>query len=98
MLRHRRARARLRNARVRGGGAGLRGRSKSVSDDLRPHRLRPLHLLAIVPQVALLGGIPFVNRVEPYVLGLPFLLFWIVLWVVVTSLTMGLILLFDRRS
>ncbi len=68
-----------------------------MSDNHRPHRLRPFHFLAIIPPVALLGGIPFVNRVEPLVLGLPFLLFWIVLWVVVTSVTMGLILLLDRR-
>jgi hypothetical protein len=59
--------------------------------------MRPFHWLAVIPPVALLGGIPFVNRVEPYVLGLPFLLFWIVLWVVLTSVTMGVILLLDRR-
>jgi hypothetical protein len=31
------------------------------------------------------------------VLGLPFLLFWIVLWVVATSATMWLIWTLDRR-
>lgn len=67
-----------------------------MSDD-RPRRLRPFHWLAVIPSVALLGGIPFVNRVEPYVLGLPLLLFWIVLWVVLTSVTMSVILLLDRR-
>jgi len=67
-----------------------------VSDD-RPRRLRPFHWLAVIPPVALLGGIPFVNRVEPYVLGLPLLLFWIVLWVVLTSVTMSVILVLDRR-
>lgn len=67
-----------------------------MSDD-RSRRLRPFHWLAVVPPVALLSGIPFVNRVEPYVLGLPFLLFWIVLWVVLTSITMGVILVLDRR-
>jgi len=59
--------------------------------------MRPFHWLAVIPPVALLAGIPFANRVEPYVLGLPFLLFWIVLWVVLTSVTMGVILLLDRR-
>jgi hypothetical protein len=67
-----------------------------MTDDRR-QRLRPFHWLAIVPPLALLGGIPFVNRVEPYVLGLPFLLFWIVMWVVLTSVTMSVILLLDRR-
>lgn len=66
--------------------------------DNRPRRLRPFHWLAAVPPVALLGGIPFANHVEPYVLGLPFLLFWIVLWVVLTSITMGVILVLDRQQ
>nr|WP_253725794.1 DUF3311 domain-containing protein [Brevibacillus borstelensis] len=39
----------------------------------------------------MLGGIPFVNRVEPYVLGMPFVLFWIVMWVVLTSGIMALV-------
>ena len=60
--------------------------------------MRRHHLLAIVPAVGLLGGIPFANRVEPYVFGLPFLLFWIVPWVVATSATMALIWTIDRRA
>jgi hypothetical protein len=44
----------------------------------------------------MLGGVPFANHVRPYVLGLPFLLFWIVLWVLVTSGTMALVYLLDR--
>lgn len=51
--------------------------------------------LAAVPPVALLGGVPFANHVEPYVLGLPFLLFWIVLWVALTGPVMGLIYAVD---
>jgi hypothetical protein len=53
--------------------------------------------LVILPAVGLVVGIPFANRVEPYVLGLPFLLFWIVAWVVVTSAIMGFIWSADRR-
>jgi uncharacterized protein DUF3311 len=59
--------------------------------------VRAYHWLALVPPLALLGGLWFANRVEPYVLGLPFLLFWIVLWVVATSATMWLIWTLDRR-
>ncbi|MBV8147591.1 MAG: DUF3311 domain-containing protein [Candidatus Eremiobacteraeota bacterium] len=29
----------------------------------------------------LVGAVPFVNRVEPRVAGLPFLLAWLVFWV-----------------
>jgi len=44
----------------------------------------------------MLGGIVFVNRVRPLVLGLPFLFFWIAAWVVATSFIMWLILELDR--
>ena len=60
-------------------------------------KLRPYHILAVVPTIGLLGGIPWANRVEPYVLGLPFLLFWVVMWVVTTSGIMLLITTLDAR-
>ena len=40
--------------------------------------------LALTPFLMLVLALPFVNRVGPFVLGLPFLLFWIVLWVFLT--------------
>ncbi len=65
----------------------------------RPSRRgRVYHWLAALPAVCMLGGVPFANRVQPYVLGLPFLLFWILLWVVVTSGVMGLIYALDGRT
>jgi hypothetical protein len=48
-----------------------------------------------VPALGLLGGVPFANRVQPHVLGLPFFLFWIVAWVLTTSAIMALILSLD---
>ena len=47
--------------------------------------------LATLPFIGMLILIPAVNRDEPYVLGLPFLLFWIVLWVVLTAACMTVI-------
>ncbi|HET9029847.1 MAG TPA: DUF3311 domain-containing protein [Candidatus Aquilonibacter sp.] len=41
-------------------------------------------LLAAIPIVALSLAVPFVNRVEPRILGLPFVLAWIALWVILT--------------
>jgi hypothetical protein len=41
-------------------------------------------LLPAIPFAALSIGVPFVNRVEPRILGLPFLLAWIAFWVIVT--------------
>ena len=46
-------------------------------------------LSALIPAVALVAGLPFANRLEPVVLGLPFLLFWIVGWVFVTPVFLG---------
>jgi len=67
-----------------------------IDEDASPAaRLRPYHLLALLPTVGLLGGVTFANRVEPYVLGLPFLLFWVVSWVVTTSVIMAIITSLD---
>ena len=60
--------------------------------------MRPVYLLAALPFLGLLGGIPFVNRVTPFVLGLPFILFWIVLWVALTSVIMLVIYRLDPAN
>ncbi len=54
--------------------------------------------LALLPAIGMLAGVPFANRVEPYVFGLPFLLFWIVLWVVITSAVMATVYALDRPT
>jgi hypothetical protein len=41
-------------------------------------------LLASIPFITLVFMLPLANRTEPVVLGLPFLLFWIILWVFLT--------------
>jgi hypothetical protein len=41
-------------------------------------------LLAGIPLTALSIAIPLVNRVEPRIFGIPFLLSWIVAWVLLT--------------
>ena len=57
--------------------------------------MRPVYLLGALPFLGLLGGIAFANRVTPFVLGLPFILFWIVLWVVLTSVVMAVVYVRD---
>ena len=54
-------------------------------------------LLALLPASALTLGIPLANRLEPRVLGLPFLLAWIVGWIVLTPLIMATVHWLDRR-
>lgn len=41
-------------------------------------------VLALIPALMLTFAVPLVNRVEPRIFGLPFLLVWIVLWVAIT--------------
>jgi hypothetical protein len=59
----------------------------------RPHRW-----LALLPTLAICVGVPFANRVHAMVLGLPFLLAWIVGCVVLTSVVMAIIAALDRRA
>lgn len=40
--------------------------------------------LGSVPFITLVFALPFVNRIEPVILGLPFILFWILSWVILT--------------
>ena len=60
--------------------------------------MRPIFLLAVLPFIGILVGTPFVNRVEPYVLGMPFILFWIVMWVVLSSIIMAIIYAVDPAN
>ena len=54
-------------------------------------------LLALTPIAALTVAVPFVNRLEPRVLGLPFVLAWIVLWVAITPAFLWTIGRLERR-
>jgi NADH:ubiquinone oxidoreductase subunit 5 (subunit L)/multisubunit Na+/H+ antiporter MnhA subunit len=56
------------------------------------------HGLAALPFVGVLAGIFFANRVEPFVLGLPFAFFWVVLWSVLTAVIMAVVHRLDSRD
>ena len=49
--------------------------------------------LAVLPFVGILLGPVFLNRVTPLVLGMPLLLAWLLLWIVLTSAIMAVIYL-----
>lgn len=54
--------------------------------------LRRLHLaLASIPFILMLVCTPFVNRTTPTIAGFPFLLTWIVVAVVLTSVCMAIV-------
>jgi hypothetical protein len=59
----------------------------------------PLHRwLAVIPALLILVGVPFVNRVHGLVLGLPFLLLWIVGCVLLTSAIMAIVGALDAKG
>jgi hypothetical protein len=41
-------------------------------------------ILGAIPFIMMVFALPLVNRIEPIILGLPFLLFWLLAWVVMT--------------
>jgi len=51
--------------------------------------------------VILLGNIvatPFVNSIQPVVMGMPFFLFWFLIWMIITPLLTAWIYLKDKQS
>lgn len=62
-----------------------------------PRRLlRPLHLFLLVPYIALLG-VPFYNRIEPSLLGVPFFYWFQASWILLGALCILPVYLFEER-
>jgi hypothetical protein len=60
--------------------------------------MRLTHVLSALPFLGILVGIFFANRTEPFVLGLPFALFWVTLWVLLTAAIMAVVYKLDQRG
>ncbi|MEV0091791.1 DUF3311 domain-containing protein [Streptomyces sp. NPDC050738] len=60
-------------------------------------RRRPHLLWLLVPYVLFVGALPFVNRVQPVLLGLPFLFVWLMGATVLTPVFVALARRGDRR-
>ena len=60
--------------------------------------MRSIRWLAVIPFLALVAGPFFVNRATPVILDLPFLLAWIVAWIIITSGIMALIYVVDPAN
>ncbi|MEL6063130.1 MULTISPECIES: DUF3311 domain-containing protein [unclassified Methylobacterium] len=60
--------------------------------------MRNLRWLAVLPFIGILIGPFFLNRVEPFILGLPLLLAWLVFCVLGTSAVMALIYWTDPEN
>lgn len=55
-------------------------------------------VLALVPAVALSLAIPLANRMQPSLGGAPFLLLWIIGWVIATPVFLILVSRLERRA
>jgi hypothetical protein len=53
-------------------------------------------ILALIP---IIGAFTVVNRIEPYIFGLPFIVFWATAWLVLTSVFLYITnILIDRQE
>ncbi|TCP17537.1 uncharacterized protein DUF3311 [Scopulibacillus darangshiensis] len=53
-------------------------------------------LLSIIPTV---GSLTVINRVEPYILGLPFIVFWATAWLILTSVCLYIsCVIYERKE
>ncbi|KKI89061.1 membrane protein [Bacillus sp. SA1-12] len=43
-------------------------------------------ILVVLPFILMLGALPFVNRIDPIILGLPFFHFWLFLGMLITPI------------
>ena len=54
-------------------------------------------LLGAIPFITLVFVLPLVNRIHPIILGLPFILFWILTWVMLTPLILFVAYTLEKR-
>jgi hypothetical protein len=57
--------------------------------------MKPTGLLAIIPFIGMFAGPILHNSVTPFIFGMPFILAWIVIWVLISSGTMALVYWID---
>ncbi len=57
-----------------------------------------IRYLAVLPFIGILVGVPFFNRVEPIIFGMPLLLAWMVLWILLTAVILAIIYACDPAN
>jgi hypothetical protein len=53
--------------------------------------------LGTIPFITLVFALPLVNRTSPVIFGLPFLLFWILAWVLLTPVILFLAYIMEKK-
>lgn len=54
-------------------------------------------ILGAIPFVTLVFALPLVNRVQPVIFGFPFVLFWILVWVLLTPFILFIAYLVEKK-
>jgi uncharacterized membrane protein YdbT with pleckstrin-like domain len=54
-------------------------------DDKPRRKFHPVYLILLIPYVAF-AWVPFYDRVEPQLFGIPFFYWWQIVWIVLTAL------------
>lgn len=54
-------------------------------------------LMGAIPFIMLVFALPLVNRIYPLILGLPFILVWILSWVILTPLILFIAYTLEKR-
>ncbi len=57
--------------------------------------MKHIGLLAIIPLIGMFLGPIVHNSATPFILGMPFILGWLVIWIVIVSIVMAIIYRFD---
>ena len=55
-------------------------------------------ILSLLAFIGILAFLPLVNRVEPFVLGMPFNMFWMVMWTILSSVILSIMYKLDPRN
>jgi hydrogenase-4 membrane subunit HyfE len=55
-------------------------------------------LLLLIPFIGMCVLLPLANRIEPYILGVPFLLFWVGLWMILSSVILFIVYKLDPEN
>lgn len=68
-----------------------------MADRNKPRRFRAIHLLLLIPYLAMLW-VPSYNRVEPMLDGIPFFYWYQMLWIALGAAILIPVYLLDERS
>jgi Protein of unknown function (DUF3311) len=60
--------------------------------------MKTIHWLAVIPFIGMLAGPAVHNEIDPFILGMPFPLGWISVWVVLTAIIMAVVYLIDPAN